>query len=173
MDFLIKIGAIVVTERGSIQVKHGPRTHVEVLPLNMVNMLQKMNSETLMRDVTATLESTHLSGGLDVAIRNPSLYDHIMPQQVDAHVLHSDNDIDDNEHRNEGPQLAKLNGDDYEFGNTELENLVLSQGPQQIVQLIIQKNKLMILWKKKSQTQTTMLIRLSGFLCREKKAGHL
>jgi predicted aspartyl protease len=39
LDFLIKIGAIVDVERGLIQVRHGPRTNVEVLPLTMVNML--------------------------------------------------------------------------------------------------------------------------------------
>jgi hypothetical protein len=48
LDFLIKIGAIVDVERGLIQVRHGPRAQVEVLPLTMVNMLQKMNSKTLM-----------------------------------------------------------------------------------------------------------------------------
>jgi hypothetical protein len=48
LDFLIKNGAIVDVERGLIQVRHGPGTNVEVLPLTMVNMLQRMNSETLM-----------------------------------------------------------------------------------------------------------------------------
>jgi len=47
LDLLIKIGAIVDVERGLIQVRHGPGTKVEVLPLTMVNMLQKMNSKTL------------------------------------------------------------------------------------------------------------------------------
>ncbi|CAK9861122.1 unnamed protein product [Sphagnum jensenii] len=40
LDFLIKIGAIVDVEKGVIQVHNGPRTEVEVLPLNVVNMLQ-------------------------------------------------------------------------------------------------------------------------------------
>jgi hypothetical protein len=48
LDFLIKIGAIVDVEQGLIQVRHDPGTNVEVLPLTMVNMLQIMNSETLM-----------------------------------------------------------------------------------------------------------------------------
>ncbi len=38
-----------------------------------------------------------------------------------------DNDTDDNEHCDEGPQLAEPND---EFGNTELEDLVLIEGPQ-------------------------------------------
>jgi hypothetical protein len=69
---LIKIGAIVDVEQGLIQVRHGLGTNVEVLPLTMVNMLQRMNSETLMQDVVATLENTHLNGDLDVDIGNPS-----------------------------------------------------------------------------------------------------
>jgi len=72
LDFLIKIRAIVDVERGLIQVRHGLGTNVEVLPLTMVNMLQRMNSETLMQDVVATLENTHLNGDLDVDIGNPS-----------------------------------------------------------------------------------------------------
>jgi len=50
LDFLIKIRAIVDVERGLIQVRHGPGANVEVLPLTMVNLLQKSNSETLMRE---------------------------------------------------------------------------------------------------------------------------
>ncbi len=44
LDFLMKIGAIVDVERGLIQVRKGPGTDVEVLPLTMVNLLQRMNS---------------------------------------------------------------------------------------------------------------------------------
>jgi hypothetical protein len=39
LDFLMKIGAIVDMEHGLIQVRRGPRTNVEVLPLTMVNLL--------------------------------------------------------------------------------------------------------------------------------------
>jgi len=39
LDFLMKIGAVVDVERGLIQVRHGPRSNVEVLPLTMVNLL--------------------------------------------------------------------------------------------------------------------------------------
>jgi hypothetical protein len=51
LDFLIKIGAFVDVERGLIQVRHGPRANVEVLPINYVILLQRMNSKTLMLDV--------------------------------------------------------------------------------------------------------------------------
>jgi len=124
LDFLIKIGVIVDVEWGLIQVKHGPRNNVKVLPLTMVNMLQIMKLETLMQDVVAALESRHLSGDSDMTIGNPSLYDPIMPEQVDALVSNSNIDMDNNEHFNE-----RLNGDEYEFGNIELEDLVLLEGP--------------------------------------------
>jgi hypothetical protein len=52
LDFLMKIGSIVDVERGLIQVRHGPGAHVKVLPLTMVNLLQRVNSETLMREST-------------------------------------------------------------------------------------------------------------------------
>jgi len=64
LDFLIKIGAIVDVERGLIQVRHGPGANVEVLPLTMVNLLQKMNSETLMRESTTSWQSTSTSDDL-------------------------------------------------------------------------------------------------------------
>jgi hypothetical protein len=42
---LMKIGAIVDVERGLIQVRKGPGTNVEVLPLTMVNLLQNVSLE--------------------------------------------------------------------------------------------------------------------------------
>ncbi len=136
LDFLIKIGAIIDVERGLIQVRHDPRTNVEVLPLTMVNMLQKMNSKTLMQDVTAALENTHLNGNLDVVIRNPSLCDPIKAGQMDALVLGSDTDTNDD--CEGGLQLVEPIDDETKFGNIELEDLVLLEGPQQILQLILQ-----------------------------------
>jgi hypothetical protein len=65
--FLIKIGAIVDVEQGLIQIRHGLRANVEVLPLTMVNLLQRMNSKTLMGDVTIVLENTHISDDSDIA----------------------------------------------------------------------------------------------------------
>ncbi len=68
---MIKIGAIVDVERSLIQVRHGPRANVEVLPLTMVNLLQRMNSKALMQDVTIFLENTHISGDFDITIKIP------------------------------------------------------------------------------------------------------
>jgi hypothetical protein len=58
-------------------------------------MLQRMNSNTLMRDVYAILENTHLNGNSDMAIGNPSLCDPIMAGQMDALVSDSESDTND------------------------------------------------------------------------------
>jgi hypothetical protein len=41
-DFLMKIGAIVDVEKGVIQVWKGPSVIVEILPLNVINMFQRI-----------------------------------------------------------------------------------------------------------------------------------
>ncbi len=40
LDLLIKIGAIVDVEQGLIQIRRGPGTNVEILPLTMVNLMR-------------------------------------------------------------------------------------------------------------------------------------
>jgi len=137
LDFLIKIGAIVDVEQGLIQVRHGPGANVEVLPLTMVNILQKMNLETLGRDAVVALEDTPFNGGWDVDFGKLSLGDPIMTGQTDTMVSNSDTDTADD--CEGGHQLVEPIDDEPEFGNTGLENLVLVEGPQQILQLILLK----------------------------------
>jgi len=127
LDLLIKIGAIVDVERRLIQVRHGPGTKVEVLPLTVVNMLQKMNSETLIREVDAALGDTHLDGNLDTIVKKPSLCEHVATGRMDALV--SDLGSDTDEDCEGGLQLVEPVDDESEFGNTELEDLVLLEGP--------------------------------------------
>jgi hypothetical protein len=66
LHFLIKIGAIVDVEQGLIQVRHGPGANVEILPLTMVNLLQRMNSKTLMWEATSIFKNTHISDDFDI-----------------------------------------------------------------------------------------------------------
>jgi len=54
LDFLMKIGTVVDVERGLIQVRHGPGTNVEVLPLTVVNLLQRMSAGTMVRGTSTT-----------------------------------------------------------------------------------------------------------------------
>ncbi len=49
----------------------------------------------------------------------------------------SNSDTNMNDDCDEGHQLVEPNGDEPKFGNFELENLVLLEGPQQILQLIL------------------------------------
>ncbi|CAK9206727.1 unnamed protein product [Sphagnum troendelagicum] len=65
LDFLMKIGAVVDVERGLIQVSHGPGTNVEVLPLTMVNLLQRMNLEALMQESTTIWKNTCTNDDFD------------------------------------------------------------------------------------------------------------
>ncbi|CAM6073884.1 unnamed protein product [Sphagnum tenellum] len=131
---LIKIGAIVDVEQGLIQVRHRLGADLEVLPLAMVNMLQKLDSGTLIRD-DAVLE--HKPEDLGADVKHSSLYEHGTNGRMDTQE--SDCDFDSNEDCNEGIQLVGPVDDEYEFGNTELEDLVLLEGPQQILQLTLQK----------------------------------
>ncbi len=98
---MINIGTIMDVERGLIQVRHGPGANVEVLPLNMVNMLQIMNLEALMRDVIAALENTHI-GDSDMIVKNPYQYNPIMSKRVDALMSDLDIDTNNNEHCDKG-----------------------------------------------------------------------
>ncbi|CAK9197205.1 unnamed protein product [Sphagnum troendelagicum] len=54
LDFLMKIGAVVDVERGLLQMRHGPGTNVEVLPLTVVNFLQRMNLGALEQEASTT-----------------------------------------------------------------------------------------------------------------------
>ncbi|CAK9866321.1 unnamed protein product [Sphagnum jensenii] len=56
LDLLIKIGAIVDIEQGLIQVRKGPGADVEILPLTMVNLVQRSNSSMNTRDNDVILQ---------------------------------------------------------------------------------------------------------------------
>jgi hypothetical protein len=136
LDFLIKFGAIVDVERGLIHVRHGPGANVEVLPLTMVNLLQRINSETLMRESTTIWQSTSTSD-------NPNWgtdQDHtIMIKDDAATTLDSDTGTDGSEHGElVSHPLRQIDHED-EFGDNELEKLVTSEGPREILQLILQE----------------------------------
>jgi hypothetical protein len=136
LDFLMKIGAIVDVERGLIQVRKGSRTDVEVLPLMMVNLLQRMNSGSLIQDTTPIWTEAHNNGNSKWTSDQDCA---IMTKEGDSSTSTSDADIDDSERSDsESNQLKQI---DYEneFGDIELEELVKSEGPQEILQLTIQE----------------------------------
>jgi hypothetical protein len=108
---------------------------VEVLPLTVVNLLQNVSSEALKCDAAITLESAS-SETLAVDLGKVSLCDPVVTKQTNALMSDSNTDADDD---SEGVlQLVEPIDDKSEFGNTELEDLVLKEGPQQILQLTLQ-----------------------------------
>jgi hypothetical protein len=135
LDLLIKIGAIVDVEQGLIQVRRGPGTDVEVLPLTMVNLMQRSNSKTNVRDDANALR--HAPGNSDAVDGLSSLWEHSTNEQMIAQE--SESDSDSNEDSNEGTQPVGPVDGESEFGDTELEDLVMLEGPQQILQLTLEK----------------------------------
>ncbi len=131
LDFLIKIGAIVDVERGRIQVRHGPGSDVEVLPFTIVNMMQTLNSEPLMQNDSRSAE------GIDRFMGKPCMNEDIEAQQMDAQVSGSDSDTSGD--CDKECQWPRPISDESEFSDTELEELVLMEGPQQILQLTLQE----------------------------------
>jgi hypothetical protein len=65
LDFLMKIGAVVDVEPGLLQVRHGPGTNVEVLPLTVVNLLQRMNLGALEQEASTTWKDAHTNRDSD------------------------------------------------------------------------------------------------------------
>jgi predicted aspartyl protease len=65
LDFLMKIGAVMDVEWGLLQVRHGPGTNVEVLPLTVVNLLQRMSLGALVQEASTTWKNTHANGDSD------------------------------------------------------------------------------------------------------------
>ncbi len=135
LDLLIKIGAIVDVEQGLIQVKRGPGTDVEVLPLTMVNLMQRSDSKTNVQDDVNALR--YAPGNSDAVDGLSSLWEHGTNEQMIAQE--SESNFDSNEDSNEGTQPVGPVDGESEFGDTELEDLVMLEGPQQILQLTLEK----------------------------------
>lgn len=118
-------------ERGLIQVRYGLGSDVEVLPLTMVNMLQALNPKALMPMDLRT------NGKADEVMKRPCMNDRVKDQQMDVRM--SDLSSDTSEDSKKERQLLEPVCDGSEFEDTELEELVLQEGPQQILQLTLQK----------------------------------
>ncbi len=136
LNFLMKIGAVVDVERGLIQVRHGPRSNVEVLPLTMVNLLQRMNSEAMMHEATTVWKNTHIKDDYGWIPNQDRV---IMTKEDDASTSDLDTGTDGSGHSDsESNRLQQIESED-EFRDTELEDLVKSEGPQEILQLILRE----------------------------------
>jgi len=136
LDFLMKIGAVVDVERGLIQVRHVPRSNVEVLSLTMVNLLQRMNSEAMMHEATTIWKNGHIKDDYDWIPNQDRV---IMTKEDDASTSDSDTCTDGSGHGDSDSNRLKQVECEDEFIDTELEDLVKSEGPQEILQLILQE----------------------------------
>jgi len=107
---------------------------VEVLPLTMVNVLQRLSLETMILADADTLK--HTPGNLDALFKRSSLHDEY-GTNVQIDTWKSDSDSDSNESCDQVDQVVEPVDGAPEFDNTELEELILSEGPQQILQLTL------------------------------------
>ncbi|CAK9882558.1 unnamed protein product [Sphagnum jensenii] len=134
LDFLMKIGAVVDVERGVLQVRHGPGTNVEVLSLTVVNLLQRMSSGALVQEASTTWKKTHANGDFDWM---PDQDQTIVTKGDDAYTSDSDVGTDSSEYYDsKSNQLKQIDCED-EFRDAELEELVSSEGPQEILRLML------------------------------------
>jgi len=125
LDLLIKIGAIVDVEQGLIQVRRGPGVDVEVLPLTMVNLLQRSGSakgdhhdDCVQRQAPGITE-----------MRRGTSY--LSRQDTDEQLaeLESESDSGSSQESEEENQVAGTVEGESKFGNTEFEDLVAKEGP--------------------------------------------
>jgi hypothetical protein len=136
LDFLMKIGAVVDVERSLIHVRHGPGTNVKVLPLTVVNLLQRISKGTMVQETSTTWkgERADQDGGT-----LPVQDQEAVNEGNDASTSDSNDDSATSEcYESESSQLEQIDSDD-EFVDTEFEELVNSEGPQEMLRLMLQE----------------------------------
>ncbi len=134
LDFLMKIRAVVDVERGLIQVRHGPGTNVEVLPLTMVNLLQRMSVGTMVRKTSTTWKDARAHQNGDAVLDQDR---EAINEEDDASTSDSDDDSDTSEYYDsESNRLEQIDSED-EFVDAEFEELVSSEGPQEMLRLML------------------------------------
>jgi hypothetical protein len=136
LDFLMKIGAIVDVERGLIQVKHGPGANVEVLPLTVVNLLQRVESASMVPESTSFWQRSSMSENSGwVAAQECT----ITPKEDAAISSDSDAGTEGSEHGEVLADLMKQCESEDEFGEDEMAKLIEAEGPPEILQLMLQE----------------------------------
>jgi hypothetical protein len=134
LDLLIKIGAIVDVEQGLIQVRRGPGTDVEILPLSVVNLIQRAGKITNGHNRDAIRESRPASSDGMVQVSKQGADDRRKVEELES-------DSDSSEDFNELDQSISPDADASEFEDTEFEELIKEEGPQQILQLTMQSKE--------------------------------
>jgi hypothetical protein len=131
LDLLIKIGAIVDVEQGLIQVRRGPGADVEILPLSVVNLIQRSDKiiDGHNSDVIRGRRPENSDGIVQVSKQGAG-------GQRKLEELESDSDS--SEDFNEVDQSISPKAGASEFEDTEFEELIKEEGPRQILQLTMQ-----------------------------------
>jgi len=116
LDFLMKIRAMVDVERGLIQVRHGPGTNVEVLPLTVVNLLQRMSVGAMVRKTSTTWKDARAhQDGCTV----PDQDRKAVNEEDDVSTSDSNDDSDTSEYYDlESHQIEQIDSED-EFVDAE------------------------------------------------------
>jgi predicted aspartyl protease len=122
LDLLIKIGAIVDVEQGLIQVRRGPGADVEILPLSVVNLIQRSDKITDGHNRDAIRESRPANSDGIVQVSKQGADDRRKVEELES-------DSNSNEDFNELDQLINPDADALEFEDTEFEELIKEEGP--------------------------------------------
>jgi hypothetical protein len=132
LDLLIKIGAIIDVEQGLIQVRRGPGTNVKILPLTVVNLVQKSDSGADVRGEDGCVKrAPERSGAEDLS---SSRWADGISRRMSAQESELESDSSEDA---DGAAQGQVEGES-KFGDTELEKLVMLEGLQQILQLMLQ-----------------------------------
>ncbi len=97
-------------------------------------LLQRMNSEAMMHEATTIWKNAHTKDASDWM---PDQDRVIMTKEDDASTSYSDIGTNGSGHGDSDSNRLRQVESKNEFGNTELEDLVKSEGPQKILQLIL------------------------------------
>jgi len=125
LDLLIKIGAIVDIEQGLIQVRKGPGANVEILPLIVVNLVQRSDLSTYSHDGEDIRE--HMLGNTDAGQElSFACQKGAKGKKV---ILEADSDCDSSESSDERTLLVGSDERLLEFVDAEFEDLVNKEGP--------------------------------------------
>jgi hypothetical protein len=126
----------VDVERGLIQVRHGPGANVEVLPLTMVNLLQRVDSANMVLESTSFWRSSSTGENSEWVADQECT---ITPKE-DA-VISSDSDAgtEGSEHGEVFVDLVMQFESEDDFGEDELAKLIEAEGPLEILQLMLQE----------------------------------
>jgi tellurite resistance protein len=126
----------VDVERGLIQVRHGPGADVEVLPLTMVNLLQRVESADMVPESASVWRSSSTGDNSDQVIDQERT---IASREDPAISSDSDTGTEDSEHGEVFAELVKQFESEDEFGEDELAKLIEVEGPSEILRLILQE----------------------------------